>query len=99
MSKYGVFSGPYFPAFRLNTERYGVPLRIQSVFYTVPVHCVASDLILTLGHYKELVKLFDLKMVTSKPFFDTWILFLVTIREIKDVNDLVNLRMKTFKAT
>ena len=23
-SKYGVFSGPYFPAFRLNTEIYGV---------------------------------------------------------------------------
>ena len=24
MSKYGVFSGPYFPAFGLNKERYGV---------------------------------------------------------------------------
>ena len=24
------FSDPYFPAFRLNTERYSVPLRIQS---------------------------------------------------------------------
>ena len=24
MSKYGVFSGPYFPAFGLNTERYAV---------------------------------------------------------------------------
>ena len=30
LSKYGVFSGPYFPAFGLNTERYGVSLRIQS---------------------------------------------------------------------
>ena len=30
VSKYGVFSGPYFPAFGLNTERYGVPLRIKS---------------------------------------------------------------------
>ena len=29
-SKYGVFSGPYFPSFGLNTERYGVSLRIQS---------------------------------------------------------------------
>ena len=27
---YGVFSGPHFPAFGLNTERYGVSLRIQS---------------------------------------------------------------------
>ena len=30
MSKYGVFSGPYFPVLGLNTERYEVSLRIQS---------------------------------------------------------------------
>ena len=30
VSKYGVFSGLYFPAFGLNTERYEVSLRIQS---------------------------------------------------------------------
>ena len=30
VSKYGVFSGPYFPAFILNTERYFVSLRIKS---------------------------------------------------------------------
>ena len=30
VSKYGVFSGPYFPAFGLNTERYSISLRIQS---------------------------------------------------------------------
>ena len=30
VSKYGVFSGPYFSVFRLNTGRYGVYLRIQS---------------------------------------------------------------------
>ena len=30
MSKYGVISHPYFPAFGLNTERYEVFLRIQS---------------------------------------------------------------------
>ena len=30
VSKYGVFSGPYFPAFGLNTERYSLSLRIQS---------------------------------------------------------------------
>ena len=28
VAKYGVFSGPYFPAFGLNTERYFVSLRI-----------------------------------------------------------------------
>ena len=28
--KYGVISGPYFPAFGLNTKRYKVSLRIQS---------------------------------------------------------------------
>ena len=30
VSKYGVFSGPYFPVFGLNTEIYGVNLRIPS---------------------------------------------------------------------
>ena len=30
MFKYCVISGPYPPAFRLNTDRYGVSLRIQS---------------------------------------------------------------------
>ena len=29
MSRYGVYSGPYFPAFVLNTERYRVSLLIQ----------------------------------------------------------------------
>ena len=32
MSKYGFFSGPYFPVFRLNTEIYSVNLRIQSKY-------------------------------------------------------------------
>ena len=32
VSKYGVFSGPYFPAFGLNLGRYGVFLRIQSEY-------------------------------------------------------------------
>ena len=30
MSKYGVISGPHFPTFGLNTERYEIFLRIQS---------------------------------------------------------------------
>ena len=30
--KYGDFSGPYFPAFGLNTKMYGVNLRIQSEY-------------------------------------------------------------------
>ena len=30
VSKYGVFSGPYLPVSGLNTEIYGVDLRIQS---------------------------------------------------------------------
>ena len=32
MSKYGVFSCPYFPVFGLNTEIYGVNLRIPSEY-------------------------------------------------------------------
>ena len=29
MSKYGIFSGLYFPAFGLNTERYAVSVRMH----------------------------------------------------------------------
>ena len=32
MSKYGVFSGPYFPVFEMNTEIYGVNLSIPSKY-------------------------------------------------------------------
>ena len=32
VSKYVVFSGPYFPAFGLNTEKYGVDKEYLSVF-------------------------------------------------------------------
>ena len=32
VSKYGVISGPYFPVFGLNTERYSVSLCIQSEY-------------------------------------------------------------------
>ena len=32
MSKYSIFSGPYFPVFRMNTEIYRVNLRIQSEY-------------------------------------------------------------------
>ena len=32
VSKYGVISGPYFPVFGLNTERYGVSLHIESKY-------------------------------------------------------------------
>ena len=32
VSKYGVFSGPYFSVFGLNTEIYGMDLRIQAEY-------------------------------------------------------------------
>ena len=35
VSKHGVFSGPYFPVCRLNTEIYGVYQRIQSVYWKI----------------------------------------------------------------
>ena len=46
MSKYGVFSGPYFPAFGLNTERYSVfspdagKYRPEKTPYLDPFHAV-----------------------------------------------------------
>ena len=37
VSKYGVFSGPYFPVFGLNTEIYGVNLRMQSEYRKIRI--------------------------------------------------------------
>ena len=37
MSKRGVFSGPYFPVFGLNTEIYRVNLRIQSEYRKIRI--------------------------------------------------------------
>ena len=37
VSKYGDFSGPYFPVFGLNTEIYGVNLRIQSEYRKIRI--------------------------------------------------------------
>ena len=37
MPKYGVVSGPYFPVFGLNSERYEVSLRIQSKCGKIPI--------------------------------------------------------------
>ena len=56
--KYGVFSGPYFPAFGLNTERYEVSLRIQSKCgkirtkkYSVFGHFSRGDFVALNGRY------------------------------------------------
>ena len=55
VSKYRVFSGPYFPVFRLNTEIYSVNLRIQSECRKIRTrkdsvfgHISRGDLVLTL---------------------------------------------------
>ena len=37
VSKYGVISGPYFPVFGLDTEVYGVNLRIQSEYKKIRI--------------------------------------------------------------
>ena len=56
VSKYRVFSGPYFPVFRLNTEIYSVNLRIQSECRRIRIrkdsvfgHISRGDLVLTLS--------------------------------------------------
>ena len=37
LSKYRVFSGPYFPVFGLNTETYGLNLHIQSEYRKIRI--------------------------------------------------------------
>ena len=51
VSKYGVFSGPYFPLFGLNTEIYGVNLRIQTEYRKIRTRKVS-----VFGNFSRSVK-------------------------------------------
>ena len=51
MSKYGVFSGPYFPVFGLNTDIYSVNLRIQSKYRKIRTRKNS-----VFGHFSSSVK-------------------------------------------
>ena len=46
------FSGPYFPVFGLNTERYGVSLRIQSEYGKIQTRKNS-----VCGHFSRSVKI------------------------------------------
>ena len=50
VSKFGVFSGPYFPAFGLNTEIYGVNLHIQSEYRKIRIRKNSE-----FGHFSRIV--------------------------------------------
>ena len=54
--KYGVFSGAYFPVFALNTEIYGVNLRIQYEWRKIPTrkNCVFGHLSLSVSVAKKM---------------------------------------------
>ena len=50
LSKYGVFSRPYFPAFGLNTDRYEASIRIQPEFRKIRIRKYSVS-----GHYSRSV--------------------------------------------
>ena len=75
VSKYRVFSGPYFPVFRLNTEIYSVNLRIQSECRKIRIrkdsvfgHISRGDLVLTLSCRKIFSRI--ITFVSLKLSFD-----------------------------
>ena len=55
VSKFGVLDGTYFPAFALNTEIYGVNLRIQSKYRKIRTRKNS-----VFGHFSRSVKLTEL---------------------------------------
>ena len=48
MSKYGVFSGPYFPVFELNTEIDGVTQSEGRIFHLSHIHIIKAYYIIVL---------------------------------------------------
>ena len=61
MCKYGVFSGPYFPAFGQNTEIYGVNLRILSKCEKIWIRKNSA-----FGHFSRSVFHMEFNLVTVK---------------------------------
>ena len=78
VSKYGVFSGPYFPAFGLNTERYSVSLRIQS-------ECgrIRSRKNSVFGHFSRSEIFSNFRGVCSQP--SVWVIEAVTVGCSKNI--------------
>ena len=58
VSKYGVFSGPYFPVIGLNTEIYVVNLYIQSEYRKIRTRKNSA-----FGHFSRSAKIFTFKSV------------------------------------
>ena len=57
VSKYGGFLGQYFPTFELNTERYGVSLRIQFECRKIPTRKNSIS-----GHFSRGVQFEDYRL-------------------------------------
>ena len=72
MSKYGVISGPYFPIFGLNTEKYSISLRIQSEYRKIRTrnNSVFGYFLCSVRKYKQ-INFFPHKMIT-KPMVFWW---------------------------
>ena len=63
MSKYGGFSGPYFPAFELNRAGYGVSARIQSecgkYVPEKPLYLDTFHIVFVSASFKHIYNFFD----------------------------------------
>ena len=64
--KYGAFSGQYFPVFGLNTEIYGVNLRIQSEYREIRTRKNS-----VFGHFSRSAMFLVIAMVEFKRDFCT----------------------------
>ena len=73
MSKYGVFSGPYFPVFGLNTEIYGVNLLIQSEYRKIWTRKnSAFGYFFRSEYYTKWLRLVLWSNVSCSHFFQDW---------------------------
>ena len=102
MSKHGVFSGPYFPVFGLNTEMYGVKLLIQSKYGKIKTrknsvfrHASHSERRKRKGKFRLLRRFFSQYTDRSKYYF---VIFENLILTLKWLVQKVKKRKRTFKS-
>ena len=85
MSKYGVFSGPYFPVFGLGTEIYGVNLRVQSEYRKKRTKKYS-----VFGHFSRSVYVIPIHITIWIDTFNDFVFFQTLSKLLWDLTHYVN---------
>ena len=76
--QHGVFSGPYFPVFGLNTERYEIPKRFELLRIQSECGKIRTRKNFVFGHFSSSVDFADSREYGCSPNFSKFIILSVS---------------------